>query len=70
MVVPATSTERYRNQQDVGVDDLLITIRHRTDFVGEARKARVVYDNNNYDILGSREIGRREGLELLCGRVA
>ncbi|MCH7573613.1 MAG: phage head closure protein [Candidatus Marinimicrobia bacterium] len=61
-VMPASSSESYRNNQDVGSDDLVITIRHRTDF---DRKARIVYDGNNYDIMGIQEIGRREGLELL-----
>jgi len=47
------------------------TIYFRTRWVAgvNASKFRVKYDGDTYDIVGVREIGRREGLELQTERV-
>lgn len=45
----------------VAETEMMFRIRYRS---GINSKMRVVYDGDNYDIAGVREIGRRDGLEI------
>lgn len=45
----------------VAETEMMFRIRYRS---GINSKMRVVYDDDNYDITGVREIGRRDGLEI------
>jgi len=61
---PLKSSERFEAQQVNRQVNLRITIHHRTDVT---EQMRILYDGDYYDIQGIRELGYREGLELLCG---
>ena len=62
-VKPVGGNERFQGQQVNPEVDTRFIIRYRTD-VRVAQ--RVVYDGEQYDVLGILEIGRHAGQELLA----
>lgn len=62
-VEPMTVREPFQAEQEAAWVDTKVTIRHRSD-VGP--KWRITHGGRTYDILGVRELGRREGLEILA----
>jgi len=61
-----SARERFAAQQTQAELDTVFEIRFRTDVVATDR---LVCDGRTYDIRPGREIGRREGLELLATAV-
>lgn len=61
---PLGSTERFEASQVNRQVTVKMRIYHRTDIT---ERMRILYDGDYYDIQGIKEIGFREGLELLCG---
>jgi len=57
--------ERFVAQQTVGRVDTVFRIRHRTDI---SSLSELICDEENYEIQGILELGRREGLELQARR--
>lgn len=53
------------SNQDAAFVDVRFQIRYRNDVL-PGGDHRVIYDGRAYDIVGVREIGRREGLEILA----
>ena len=74
-VAPTVSARVWELRGDEDVDaqatvdmlDLRVRLRWRTDL---SLEHRLVYQDIAYDIISRQEIGRREGLELLCRRVS
>ena len=64
--MPAVNLERYRVQQTVLVDDLVFRIYYLPAITA---LHRIVFDGENYDIRGIKEIGRKEDQEILARRV-
>jgi len=61
MIKHDSSSESNDEGTEAMVDVLTFTIRYRS---GITSGMRVVYDGNTYEIIGIREIGRDEYLEL------
>lgn len=57
-----SATERVLAQRDVSTLASVWTIRHLS---GLTAKNRLQHNGTNYDIMGIRELGRQEYLELL-----
>lgn len=60
-----TARETMTGKTEQAQRSMAFTIRWRGDVT---ERHRVLYDGDAYDIVGIREIGRREGLELLTQR--
>lgn len=60
---PLTVNERFQAQQISPEATTKMRIHYRDDVTV---KMRVLYDGDYYDIEGTKEIGYREGLELIC----
>lgn len=61
---PVSNTERFEAQQVNRQVEVRMRIHYRADVT---EQMRILYDGDYYDIQGIKEIGYREGLELLCG---
>ena len=61
-MVSAKGSEKFTAQQDAGFDTVVWRIRYRSDL---DNLDRVVYDGQNYDILGVNEEGYRTNLILI-----
>lgn len=63
-VTPVSDTERFRGSQ-VGAE---ITTRFVVRYSGQARDVtaedRIVYEGRVFDLVGIKELGRREGYEI------
>lgn len=64
--IPASNIERYRDQQTVLVDDLIFRIYY---YEGLTSKHQILFDDVAYGIRGIKEIGRKEGMEILAREV-
>ena len=53
--------EKFTGEKLSGFNQIAWMIRHRTDV---DNLARVVYDGENYEVLGVTEVGRKKGLIL------
>ena len=58
--------EKLTDDQVGSTQTVDFTIRYSTDVSGAKASHRIVYNGNNYEILYVQEIGRREGLNLVC----
>jgi len=56
------ASEKWTGEQFVGKRVIVWEILHRTDV---DNLDRVVYESNNYDILGVTEVGYKQGLMLI-----
>jgi len=63
-IQPLRNSEQFAAQQVNRLVSLRMTVHYRTDVT---EQMRILYDGDYYDIQGIRELGYREGLELLCG---
>ena len=61
---PVSNIERFEAAQINRQVELRMHVHYRSDVT---EQMRVLYDGDYYDIQGIRELGFREGLELLCG---
>jgi SPP1 family predicted phage head-tail adaptor len=66
-VSPLSGREVFAGDQILGVADVEFEIRYRSDITVEMR---VVYANENYDILSTQELGRLKGLRVMARKVA
>lgn len=62
-VHPLTGREFFAAQQVNAEIDTVFEVRYRSDITP---KMRIVHDSKNYDIREIKEIGRRNGLEILA----
>lgn len=60
-------TEVNELNQTVAITRSIFTIRHLANL---STTARIVYDGDNYEILGIKELGRREGMQITTERRA
>ena len=60
-VIEDTGTERFRDDQNQGFQIVVFKIYFRTGIKDEMR---IHYKNEIFDILGQKELGRREGLQI------
>jgi len=59
-------SEKVTDDQVGSTQTVDFTIRYSTDVSGVKASHRLVYNSQNYEILYVQEIGRKEGLILVC----
>lgn len=62
-LVPVKGEERLKTQAVIGRQILTFSTLW---LPGVNQRCRVIYDNETYDIFDYSEIGRREGMQLIC----
>jgi SPP1 family predicted phage head-tail adaptor len=67
---PNRVSEDWGEQRELAKADLVFRVRWNSETETIAPKMRLVYDSENYDILGTQEIGREEGLDIFVERVS
>lgn len=65
-VVPVSGAEAMKFEREVSSEILKFTIRYLGDLTV---KDRIYYDSKYWDVEYFREIGRREGLEIIAKKV-
>jgi SPP1 family predicted phage head-tail adaptor len=61
-----TGSEKVQDDQVSSTEGATFNIRYSTDTSAAKASDRVVYNGENYEILHIQELGRREGLSLVC----
>lgn len=61
--IPASASERFRNQREISVKDLIFEVYYLSDVTV---KYQLGFESENYDIQSVNEFGRRQGLEIVA----
>jgi len=59
-------SEKLADDQINSTQTVQFAVRYSTDTDGAKASDRVVYNGNNYEVLYVQEIGRREGINIVC----
>jgi SPP1 family predicted phage head-tail adaptor len=66
-ILQQTATEFLRADAEAERNTMIFRVRYRQ---GITTSTRVTYDGQAFDLVEIRELGRRQGLELRCERLA
>lgn len=61
-----SGSEKVEDDQVSSTIKAQFTIRYSTDTAPAKASDRVVYNGDNYEVLYVQEVGRREGINLIC----
>ena len=61
--MPASGSERFRNQREISIQDLIFEIYYLSDVTVEYQ---LEFESDDYDLQSVIEVGRRQGLQLVA----